>query len=241
MEQVFEYRDYPTLAEHIKSLADEPYRRMQNKIIPGIENILGVRVPKLRALAKQIAKGDWRVYLAEARDDTMEEVMLQGLVIGYAKAEPDEKLRLLAGFVPKIDNWAVCDVCCSSLKFTEKNRERVFTFLQRYLKSSREFELRFAAVMLMDFYITDEYINELLEIYDGIRHEGYYVKMAVAWALSVCFVKFPEKTMQYLNSNSLDDWTYNKTLQKIVESYRVDDATKAVIRSMKRKGKQNGI
>ncbi|HEX3040007.1 MAG TPA: DNA alkylation repair protein [Caproiciproducens sp.] len=241
MEKDFEYRDYPALAEHVRSLADEPYRRMQNKIVPGIENILGVRVPKLRALAKQIAKGDWRAYLSDAQDDTMEEVMLQGLVIGYAKAEPDEKLCLLADFVPKIDNWAVCDVCCSSLKFTEKNREKVFGFLQRYLQSSREFELRFAAVMLMDFYITEDYIDALLKIYDGIRHEGYYVKMAVAWALSVCFVKFPEKTMRYLNSNSLDDWTYNKALQKITQSYRVDDGTKAVIRSMKRKGKQNGI
>lgn len=241
MEQDFVYRNYLALVEHIRALADEPYRRMQNKIVPGVENILGVRVPKLRALAKQIAKGDWRAYLSDARDDTMEEVMLQGLVIGYAKAEPEEKLRFLAEFVPKIDNWAVCDVCCSSLKFTEKNREKVFDFLQRYLQSSREFELRFAIVMLMDFYITEDYIDSLLKLYDGIHHEGYYVKMAVAWAISVCFVKFPEKTMQYLRSSGLDDWTYNKGLQKITESYRVDDATKAVIRSMKRKWAKNGI
>jgi 3-methyladenine DNA glycosylase AlkD len=89
----------------------------------------------------------------------------------------------------------------------------------------------------MDFFLTDEYIDEVLKIYYSIRHDGYYVKMAVAWALSVCFVKYPEKTMRYLETPGLDDWTYNKTLQKIVESYRVDDRTKSVIRSMKRKGK----
>ncbi len=231
----FQYTDYPALVEYIKSLADEPYLKMQNKIVPGVENILGVRVPKLRALAKQIANGDWRVYLSAAQDNYLEEIMLRGLVIGYAKMEPDEALQLLADFVPKINNWAVCDVCCSSLKFTVKNKEQVFAFLQPYLKSQSEFEVRFAAVMLMDFFITDDYIDDVLRIYDEICHDGYYVKMAVAWALSVCFVKYPDKTMEYLKENNLDDWTYNKALQKIVESYRVDDGTKAVIRGMKRR------
>lgn len=83
--------------------------------------------------------------------------------------------------------------------------------------------------MSMQLFIDDEHIGQLLEEYDAIRHDGYYVKMAVAWALSVCFVKFPEITMQYLKQNALDDFTYNKTLQKIIESYRVDTETKKLI------------
>lgn len=233
----FQYTDYPSLLEHILSLADEPYQKMQNKIVPGVENILGVRVPKLRSLAKQLAKGDWRTYLSSVQGTFYEEIMLNGLVIGYAKMEQDEVLELIEDFVPKINNWAVCDVCCSSFKTAAKDKEKLFAFLQPYLKSRSEFEVRFAAVMLMDFFINDEYIDRVLKIYDGIHHDGYYVKMAVAWALSVCFVKYPEKTMLFLQSNNLDDWTYNKTLQKIVESYRVDDSTKAVIRGMKRKVK----
>ena len=86
----------------------------------------------------------------------------------------------------------------------------------------------------MQLFIDDEHIGQLLEEYDAIRHDGYYVKMAVAWALSVCFVKFPEITMQYLKQNALDDFTYNKTLQKIIESYRVDTETKKLIKQMKR-------
>ena len=232
----FQYMDYSTLVEHIKTLADEPYLKMQNKIVPGAKNILGVRVPKMRALAKQIAKGDWRAYFSAACDNSFEEIMLQGLVIGYAKMELAEALSRLTVFVPKIDNWGVCDICCSSLKFTAKNREQVFAFLQGYLKSESEFELRFAVVMLMSFFLTDEYIDEALKICNEIHHDGYYVEMAVAWALSVCFVKYPDKTMCYLKSNDLDDWTYNKALQKMIESFRVDDSTKAVIRGMKRKG-----
>ncbi len=146
----------------------------------------------------------------------------------------DEQLSCLKKFIPKINNWAVCDTCCSNLKFTLKNKEPVFEFLKPYIKSKNEFDVRFAAVMLMDFYITDEYIDKVIKIYDGIKNEGYYAKMAVAWGLSVCFVKYSDITMKYLNNNNLNDWTYNKALQKITESFRVDDETKKVIRKMKR-------
>jgi 3-methyladenine DNA glycosylase AlkD len=194
-----------------------------------------VRLPKLRELAKELAKGDWRGYIAVAQADYYEEVMLQGLVIAYAKADIEEVLRYVAAFVPKINNWAVCDSFCTSLKITQRHRARVWDFLQPYLHSRKEFELRFGIVMLLGFYIADEYIDQVLALLDGAKHEGYYVKMAVAWAISICFVKYPEKTMAYLQNSTLDDFTYNKALQKITESFRVDKETKILIRSMKRK------
>lgn len=237
MEDNFQYTDSAALVKYLKTLSDEPYQKLQYKLIPGAENVLGVRVPKLRALAKQIAKGDWRRFLNGAQDACFEEIMLQGLVIGYAKMTPDETFARVADFVPKINNWEVCDVCCSTFKTAAKEKEKLFAFLQPYLKSQREFDLRFAVIMLMDYFITEEYIDRILKIYDEIRHDGYYVKMAVAWALSVCFVKYQDKTMRFLEQNSLDDWTFNKTLQKITESYRVDDNMKTIIRNMKRKGK----
>jgi hypothetical protein len=70
---------------------------------------------------------------------------------------------------------------------------------------------------------------------DAIKHPGYYVKMAAAWAISLCYIKFPRITMDYLQNSSLDDFTYNKALQKIIESYQVNQDTKKIIRSMKRK------
>ncbi|MBE6829029.1 MAG: DNA alkylation repair protein [Ruminococcaceae bacterium] len=237
MKNDFVYTGYPSLSEHLLSLADEPYRKMQYKIVPGVEHILGVRIPKLRALAKQIGKGDWRACLTGLRDASMEEIMLRGFLIGYAKMEQDELFALIADFVPRINSWAVCDGFCSTLKAAAKDRERLFVFLQPYLQSGSEYELRFAVIMLMDYFITDETIDPVLKIYYRVRHDGYYVRMGVAWALSVCFVKYPEQTMAYLQTDGLDDWTYNKTLQKIVESFRVDDRTKAVIRGMKRRGK----
>ena len=93
---------------------------------------------------------------------------------------------------------------------------------------------RCVLVMAIQHSRNEEHLAELFSLSAGFRHEGYYVRMAVAWALSVCFVKFPERTLAYLKQNSLDKFTYNKALQKITESYRVDAATKEVIRGMKR-------
>jgi 3-methyladenine DNA glycosylase AlkD len=111
----------------------------------------------------------------------------------------------------------------------------MWDFIRPYLKSQKEFEIRFAVIMMLAHYITDNYIDEVLMLFDEVRHEGYYVKMGVAWAVSVCYVKYPVKTMAYLKACSLDDFTYNKSLQKILESYRVDQDSKALIRAMKRK------
>ncbi|MBG9791364.1 DNA alkylation repair protein [Paenibacillus dendritiformis] len=224
-----------TIRAQIMALAEEKYRQFSASLIPNINNVVGVRLPELRKLARTIAKGDWRTYLAQADSDYFEEVMLQGMVIGCAKADVEEILRHVAAFVPKIDNWSVCDSFCSGLKIASSHKERTWEFIQPYLASDKEYEIRFGVVMLLNYYADEDYIHQVLERLDRIKHEGYYVKMAVAWAVSICFVKLPDITMGYLRGNSLDDFTYNKALQKITESYRVDPGTKALIRSMKRK------
>lgn len=224
-----------TIKEKIFELSDSEFQKFQRKLCPNINNIVGVRLPLLRKLAKEISKDDWRNFLLTCPTDYFEETMLQGLVIGYAKADIEEILNHITNFVPKIDNWAVCDSFCTSLKFTKSNMNRVFEFLKTYLESKKEFELRFGIVMLLDFYIVDQYINQVLILLNEIKHDGYYVKMAVAWALSICFIKYPDRTMIYLKNNNLDDFTYNKTLQKITESFRISKETKSIIRSMKRK------
>ncbi|AJS60108.1 DNA alkylation repair protein [Paenibacillus sp. IHBB 10380] len=224
-----------TIRVQIFELVDEEYQKFASALIPNVNNVVGVRLPELRKLAKKIAKGDWRIYIEHAQSEYFEEIMLQGMVIGYVKADIEEILQYVAKFVPKIDNWSVCDSFCVGLKFTKTNMEQVWDFLQPYLSSENEYDIRFGVVMLLNFYIEEEYISRVLQLLDNAKHEGYYVKMAVAWAVSICYVKLPEPTMTYLNSNSLDDFTYNKALQKITESYRVDPETKKRIRSLKRK------
>jgi 3-methyladenine DNA glycosylase AlkD len=223
---------YGELVSILEEKADVKYKAFQESLIPGTENILGVRTPELRSIARQIAKGDWRGCLKAAADGSFEETLLQGMVIGYAKTGIDEKLALIEEFVPKINNWAVCDGFCSGLKFPEEDRARVFEFLQRFLASRDEYSVRFAVVMMMQF-IDSEYIGRVLQIISEVDHEGYYVKMAAAWVLAECFVKFGEKTLALLQSGRIDEFTRGKALQKIIESKRVDDATRVAIRSMR--------
>ena len=224
-----------TIRQRIFDRAEEDYKKFQSGLIPGEDRMLGVRLPHLRELAKEIAKEDWRGYLKTAQSDYYEEILLQGLVIGYGKAEPEETLRYATEFIPKITNWAICDSFCTGLKTAKKNPKLVWDFIQPYLHSTKEFELRFGVIMMLAHFINEEYIDEVLSLLDSIRHDGYYVKMGVAWAVSVCFVKYPDKTMAYLKASKLDNFTYNKSLQKIIESYRVDPDTKTLIRTMKRK------
>jgi 3-methyladenine DNA glycosylase AlkD len=224
-----------TIKEQLFEMADPEYQKFSAALIPNIQNLLGVRLPELRKLAIRLAKGDWRIYLDQAESEYFEEIMLQGMVIGYIKTDVEEILRYVADFVPKIDNWSVCDSFCTGLKVTNSNMNLVWDFLQPYLSSKNEYDIRFGVVMLLDFYIEEEYINRVLQRLDEAKHEGYYVKMAVAWAVSICYVKLPKPTLTYLKSNNLDDFTYNKALQKITESFRVDLETKKMIRSMKRK------
>ena len=116
-----------------------------------------------------------------------------------------------------------------------KGKETVWQFIQPYLKSKEEYEIRFGIVMLFH-YVDEDHIDSLLEYADLFTHEAYYARMAMAWMISICFIKFPDKTMKYLKRSKLDNWTYNKSLQKIIESLRVDKETKGIIRSMKRVG-----
>lgn len=223
------------IRKQIFELIDTDYQKFSAALIPTINNVLGVRLPELRKIAKKIAKGDWRTYLKTAKDEYFEEIMLQGMVIGYIKTDIEERLFYVASFVPKIDNWSVCDSFCTGLKSTKENKERVWAFLQPYLSSKNEYEIRFGVVMLLNYYIETEYIERVLKLLDRVKHEGFYAKMAVAWAASICYVKLPGPTMAYLRNNTLDDFTYNKALQKITESNRVDKETKSLIRSMKRR------
>ena len=161
--------------------------------------------------------------------------IIQGMLIGLSKDKPEKILENVKNFVPKIDNWAVCDIFCGGLKFTKNNKEQVWNFIQPYLKSDKEYEIRFGVVMILSYFIEEDYLDEILRLLENIRHEGYYVKMGVAWAVSICYIKFPAKTHKFLENCKLQDWTYNKSIQKIIESYRVDSTTKEILKKMKRR------
>ena len=225
------------LREELKRLVDAKYRDFQSELCPNVEDIMGVRVPQLRELAKKIARQDAVEFLENYEPGFYEERMIYGLVIGYMKEDLETKLKYLDKFVPLIDNWAICDCCCATFKFTNQNLEAVWEYIQKYVTSQNEFEVRFAVIMLMDYYINDKYIDRVLKIYNSIKLDAYYVKMGVAWGISVAYIKQKEKTAKFLKNNNLDDFTFNKAIQKLIESYRVCEGEKDVLRSLKNGGR----
>jgi 3-methyladenine DNA glycosylase AlkD len=217
------------IRRQLQELVDESYRKFSQKLIPECKNILGVRLPLLRKLARRIARADWEKYLQMAGDDSLEETSLQGLVIGYITVPIQTRLTLIEKFVSKIDNWGTNDTFCGTLKFRREEGPDVWKFLQFYLGDSRPFFLRFGMVMLLKF-IDGEHIDDIFTLLVKINSDNRYVKLAAAWLIAECCVHFPAKTMEFLAVEGLDRWTKNKAIQKITESLRIDRAIKTKLR-----------
>jgi 3-methyladenine DNA glycosylase AlkD len=218
----------------LEKRADDKYRKFSSGLLPGVRTILGVRLPDLRTIARRLARGDWRENLRQIPEDSFEGTMLQGMVIGYADCPTEERMGLIREFVPKIDNWSVCDSFCSGLKFVRSEQERVWTFLQPYLLSDGEFEQRFAGVMLLNYYIDERWLSRTVEALVQINADGYYAKMAVAWAMAECYLHFPDEVLPVLRQNRLDPDVQQKALQKIIESRKISQETREKIRAMKK-------
>ncbi len=219
------------IRDRLYAEADERYREFNANLTPGCDSIIGVRMPVLRGMAKGIVKGDWRSFLDEPGPYMQEEKLLRGMVLADAPMDTEERMSYLREHIPLIDNWAVCD---SLIIRKKKDRCALWDLALEYIDRPGEFEKRFAVVTMMRL-MDEEHIDRIIEEFMRVRHDGYYLKMGVAWGLAECFLKFPEKTLSALKDCDLDDFTFNKTLQKITESYRVDADTKTMIKKMRRK------
>ena len=223
-----------TIKKELLELSDEKYKKFQSNLCPKTTNILGTRVPVLRNYAKKLAKNnEIEKLLKEIDDEYYEETMLKGMLIGLNNKEFGIIKKEIEEFVPKINNWAVCDVFCAGLKIVKNNKNEMWDLIQKYLKSNKEFEIRFAVVIILNYYIEENYLEKNFKIFDSITSKEYYVQMAVAWAISICFVKFYDKTLKYIENCNLDKFTYNKSIQKAIESYRITPEQKEYLRTKK--------
>lgn len=220
------------IRKRLEDLAEGDYQRFSASLLPNIDNVLGVRLPILRKIAKDISNSDWQGFLTSDAI-YMEETMLQGMVIGLI-AKDLKALPLIENFIPKINNWSVCDSFCCGLKFVSAYKKEVYNFLQLYLNSKQEYEIRFGLVMLLNYYVEEDYLDEIFVVLDEFSSKDYYAQMAAAWLLSICYVKFPELTEEYLNNSKLDDYTFNKAIQKIIESNRIAKNEKLRLKKYKR-------
>ena len=221
------------IREQLILLSESSYRKFNEKLLPGIDNILGIRQPILRGLAKEIVKGDWRAYLAMDQSLYYEEKMLRGLVIGYARCTPSERLALTREFVPTLDNWAVCDCFCRKVLAGE--RDELWCYLESLFQSEREYEVRFAVVMSFKNFADIEHCSRIFRYCEDVKSNGYYAQIAIAWGVAEFYIKLPIQTEVFIEQGRLDNWTINKGIQKITESFRVSDEDKIRLRDLKRR------
>lgn len=218
---------------------DEGYKQFHSALVPGIDNIIGVRLPVIRSIAKRYAGTEiGNSFITVLPHTYYEEYMAHALMIGFLKSDREEIEAHISAFIPYIDNWAVCDSFVSCLKRYFKDREAAWTFLQRQLKIGGDYRIRFVLVSLLNYYIDDTYADRALEIAVSVSSESYYVRMAQAWLVSVAAVKQYDKAVYVLENRLLCPWTHNKAIQKSKESYRLSKERKEYLNTLKVKGEQ---
>ena len=212
------------------SMADEKYKNFSEKLAMSKKELIGVRLPQIKKLAKKLASFEDPLSLIDT--EYFEEIMLRGFVIAFLKKDLNDKLHLIKEHLTYIDNWSCCDSFCAALKIKDTDKKAFFEYLKNFLHNEDEFLVRFAIVMLLDHFIEDEFIDSILNILSDIRHPGYYVKMAVGWAVSICFIKQREKTLVFLKNSPLDAFTHNKAISKIRDSFRVSAEDKDLLKTL---------
>ena len=226
------YNNYSCLISYLKSLSDNKYLEFNKKIINTPSKMLGIRTPILRNIAKDISKDDPIGFLNILEHNYFEESILEGFVISCFK-DIDLFDKYLKRFIPKVNNWATSDMCISSMK-QMKNNEKYFNLAKELIKSKKEFEVRTGYIIMLFHFLDEKHIDTILDILNKEKSSDYYyVSMAKAWLISVCFVKFKDKTLEFIKNNTLDTFTHNKAIQKIIESYRVDEKDKEYLKILK--------
>ena len=222
------------IEERLFSLADEKYRDFHSSLMPTIakENIIGVRVPDVKNIAKEFgSRDDIGEFLSDLPHKYYEENNLHIFIISAIK-EYETCLAEVERFLPYIDNWATCDG--SNPKALFKQPQRFYEKLKLWLKSDKTYTVRYAVDILMNrVYLEDNFSVEHLELVSSLTSEDYYVKMVVAWYFATALAKQYESTLPYIEKQKLPVWTHNKAIQKATESRRITDEQKEYLRKLK--------
>ena len=234
------------IREQLLNMAESKYGEFSASLIPGCSNLIGVRIPALRKLAKKLVKdsSDWRQLLKES-DMYFEETMLRGMIIGigcYKDNDVDKGVKELRQFAPMVDNWSICDCFCTSFLLCEDYREEFLSVIIEFLESKQEYKVRIGFILLLSHYLKVDLNGKnisrkkVVELTDAVL-EGYYVQMAAAWLLAECFVTCPKQTWDFINNkgrDTMDIYTYNKALSKICESKNPSNEVKLKIKALKK-------
>lgn len=248
------------IREELQSLAEEEYRKFSGSLVPGKIQMLGVRLPELRKIAKRIAREDFEQQIY-SENIYFEEKMLKGMIIGYATMKDknvERGLKYLDEFAPEVDNWSVCDSFCNTFQVVRNDLEKSWNHIQKYIDSQEEFQVRIGLILLLNHFVkcdkegkrisrkrrieySDLYENGVQGLFEdrmiGVLNrpyeQGYYAMMAAAWTTAEMFVTYPKSTYQLLLNHHMDDVTFHKSIQKICESLTPTKEVKQIMRGLR--------
>ena len=224
------------LTRQLKTLAqgNESYAAFNQRIVNTEMPVIGVRVPDLRRLARRLAPDMSAADISElltTQNESFDYVLLCGLLITYAQLDDRTAINLAKQYLPRVDSWAHIDI------FVEKKRrfadEVWWDFALECLQSEAEFTVRYGVISLMTNFLDKAHIDQVFAALRNVKHDGYYVKMALAWLYATAAVHFFELTLAELENGYIDTWTRNKAYQKMRESRRFTPEEQRIIRQQK--------
>ena len=214
-------------------MQDKEYSAFQARIIPSVkkEKIIGVRTPQLRTLAKTLAKEeDTESFLQSLPHKYFEENQLHAFVISLEK-DFDKCVFHVEKFLPYIDNWATCDQL--SPKSFKKEKEKLLSYIKKWIKSEKTYTVRFAIGMLMQHFLDENFCDQYASMVVKVKSDEYYVNMMRAWYFATALAKQYDLVLPYIQQKKLDAWTHNKAIRKSIESYRITEEEKNYLRTLK--------
>lgn len=221
---------YKQFVLYLISLKDDKYREFSISLCDSKYKMLGIRIPILRKIAKNIKDIS---FLDVVLNDYFEEVMLEGLVIANIKNE-QIFYDYFKKYIVKIDNWSVCDTFCNSIKIVRKYQYKYFKEALKLCKSNKEFVVRVGLIMILNHFISEKNLKDILETIDNITSDKYYINMAEAWLICELYINYPREIEEYLKDNKLNKFTHNKAITKIRESFRVSKSKKDYLNTLKK-------
>ncbi len=240
----------PLVSEKFKT--DIRYREGHLKILNALpeREVLGMHSPEMKEVAKKLERENGEEWIASFETSIpsklcYEEMAVWGYIINFMKCPAERKFGMLERYVPVLDNWGVCDSYVSHAKWMKKvYPDELLAWLDKWFRSCREFEVRFAVVVSM-CYLLDSKLDEVFARLDALdffsivsdyRHsksrptdvqsghvlgpEPYYVRMAVAWLLATALAKHPDETRAYVRNCNLPPDVLRLYTRKARESFR---------------------
>lgn len=222
---------------------DEEYADFTAKLIPNVprENIIGVRTPQLRSIAKRFGKNAGIDEFLSALPHECHEQNLVHAYIAESIGDFDSAVKTIEAFLPYVTNWAVCD--SMTPRVFAKHTGELLPLIKKWLQSEHSYTVRFGLRMLMCFYLEKEFASEINALAASVCSEEYYVNMMQAWYFATALAKQYDSTVPFVEEHRLSPWVHNKTIQKAVESFRITAEQKAHLKTLRlnlrRRGAKN--